>query len=171
MSTSILDFDSEVFCEAEYGIFVSDSSKDVEMMDTLKSLTQPFIQNGGSLTLVADLYRTKNPASFQRKLEQYENEMRESQQKAQEAQMEVENAKVEMEKYKIDADNQTKIEVALIGRGEDTSDIERQKIAITKEKTDKESTQKASELDEEKRHNKESEDIDRLKARSVSKTK
>jgi len=133
-SMGILDFDYEQFVEAEYGVDITSSTSDMEMMQALKQLAQPFLQNGGNLAVVADLYRTTDPQSFQRKLEAYEQQkadearqMQEQQNQLQsqqiqqtQAQIEMENqraydiemAKLELERYKIDTEASTKIQVA-----------------------------------------------------------
>ena len=71
-SQAILDFDGEVFAEYEYGIDISSSSSDMDMLNTLKSLAQPFMQNGGSMSMVMEIWRTKDPTTLQRKIETYE---------------------------------------------------------------------------------------------------
>lgn len=135
-SMGVLDFDGSLFVEGEYGIDVSISSKDEDMMSALKSLSQPFLQNGGSMSIVADLYRTTDPQSLQRKIESYEQQQREAQQQQQQQEIEMqqsqlaqaqeqaqaelerkhelEMAKIDLEKYKIDTEASTKIRVAEI---------------------------------------------------------
>ena len=124
-SQAVLDFDGEVFNETEYGVHLTTASTDMEMMQTLRSLVQPFLQNGGSLSMVMDLYRSKDPASLQRKLESYEQQVREdaarqAQQQAEFQQKQMEQmAALEQEKLaQIERasvrDSDIKIEVALI---------------------------------------------------------
>jgi len=75
-SQAVLDFDSSVFNESEYGVYTTNAIQDREMMSALKSLSQIFLQNGGTLSMVMELYRTQDPASLQRKLEAFEEQLR-----------------------------------------------------------------------------------------------
>jgi len=174
LSRAILEFESDTFCEAEYGVVVSNSSTDLEMMQQLKSLAQPFLQNGGSLSIVADLYRTKDPSSFQRKLAIYEEEMRAGAQQAAEAEQQAKMAEIEMKKYEIDENNKTKIEVALIqaeaglNAPSGTNDaLETEKLNIQREKLNKDNELNNKKLEETKRSNKEKETISRIKKSTV----
>ena len=45
------------------------------MMSTLKALVQPFMQNGGTISMIMELYRTQDPASLQRKFEAFEEQI------------------------------------------------------------------------------------------------
>ena len=165
MSMAILDFDSDVFCEAEYGVFITDSSVDMDMMNSLKQLAQPFMQNGGALSLVADLLRTKNPGSFQRKLENYEEQIREANQKAAENQQAIETQKVEFEKYKVDLEAQVKLEIAAMGKEDDSiSEEALEKLKLEREKLQKDYELRLKELNETIRSNKENEVINMKKA-------
>ena len=133
-SMGILDFDYETFVESEYGIDITSSSADMEMTQALKQLAQPFLQNGGNLSIVADLYRTTDPQSLQRKIEAYEQQVADNARQAQEQKNQIqmqqieqanaqaeataqreydlEMAKLDIEKYKIDTEASTKIQVA-----------------------------------------------------------
>ena len=125
-SQAVLDFDASLFNESEYGVYITNAAEDHEMMQTLRTLVQPFIQNGGSMSMVMELYRTQDSASLQRKFESFEEQIQQQQQQAEEAKRRAEeqkliaeNRKAEaeraMDKYKADLDSNTKIEVALIG--------------------------------------------------------
>jgi len=134
-SQSVLDFDGELFSETEYGVHITTASADMEMMQTLKSLAQPFLQNGGSLSMVMDLYRTKDPASLQRKLERYEQEIKQQEQQAQQAQVEqqeramakeeaLEKEKLAVDERKNIRDNNTKLQVAAMKDNEEAPELE-----------------------------------------------
>ena len=151
-SMAILDFDYDMFVEAEYGVDVSSSSTDMEMMQALKQLSQPFLQNGGSLAIVADLYKTTDPQSLQRKIEMYEQQQADNARQAQEQQNQIqmqqiqqaqeqaeanaqreydlEIARLDMEKYKIDTEASTKIQVAQMATYNKRDDVDLNKNAI-----------------------------------------
>jgi hypothetical protein len=126
-SQMVLDFDSSQFAETEYGIYSTNSSMDKEMMQTIKGLVQPFMQNGGTLSMVMELYRTQDPAALQRKFEAFEEQIRQQNQQSQQVtlaqQAKEEEAKQQMDKYRIDQNNQTQIEVAQIRAGTEIAKI------------------------------------------------
>lgn len=124
-SQAVLDFDGELFNESEYGIYSTNSAIDKDMMSTLKTLVQPFMQNGGTLSMVMELYRTQDPAALQRKFEAFEEQLQQQQQEAAkqaeetqrmmlEQELALEQARMELDKYKADLSSNTSIEVALI---------------------------------------------------------
>ena len=134
-SQAVLDFDGSIFAETEYGIYSTNAIVDKDMMNTIKSLVQPFMQNGGTLSMVMELYRTTDPASLQRKFEAFEEQIQQQNQKQQESQMkmaeaqlakqdELERRREALEKYKIDTTNETKLEIARMKQEEDSEDMD-----------------------------------------------
>ena len=131
-SQAILDFEGTEFSESEYGIDISSAVGDQEMIQSLKSLIQPFMQSGGSLGLVADLMTTKSPTLIKKKIQAYEDQMKQAAQEAQQAEqqqkeaemqqemqiemekLDLEKQKVELEQYDIDTRAETSITVAEI---------------------------------------------------------
>jgi hypothetical protein len=172
-SQTVLDFDGQLFAETEYGIYSTNSAIDKDMMNTLKALVQPFMQNQGTLSMVMELYRTQDPASLQRKFEAFEEQLQQQAMKQQEMQnqqaaqaqeqmMAMEQAKMDLDKYKADLQSQTAIEVAMINaesRGnegeetpeepENTEDIQIRKdtLAETVRKNKKAEELKAQEIE------------------------
>jgi hypothetical protein len=135
-SEAILDFDSQIFNESEYGGYVTSDSDDRNILEQLKSLTQPMIQNGTPISVIVDMLRTKDIGSLHRKIAMAEADAQKRAQEAQQAgqealqqeqqaAQELEMMKLdiqqmeneldrELEQYKIDRDNDTKITVAQI---------------------------------------------------------
>jgi hypothetical protein len=155
-SQAVLDFDGEVFRESEYGIYSTNSAIDKDMMSTLKSLVQPFMQNNGTLSMVMELYRTTDPAALQRKFEAFEEQMQQQQMQQQQMVLqqkaEADNRAETMKKYEIDENNKTKIQAALIvqeGRAETQGETE----VAEPEDNSEDIALKRSALDETKRSN------------------
>jgi hypothetical protein len=169
-SQTVLDFDGQQFAETEYGIYSTNSAIDKDMMSTMKALVQPFMQNGGTLSMVMELYRTQDPAALQRKFEAFEEQLQQqaqAQAKAnQETQMAMmqqqaalEQKKLEMEKYKADLQSETSIRVAEInqeGREKSTTetpentgdlDIKRTALEETRRSNMKKEEQKDREIE------------------------
>jgi len=133
---AVLDFDSEIFKESSYGGYLNSDSDNQNLLEQMRGLAQPMLQNGATMSMVAELYRTKDIGSLQKKIEQFEQELREQAEAAQQAAMEAEAAarqeemelemmKLDIEQqekeldreiaqYKIDQDNYTRIRVAEI---------------------------------------------------------
>ena len=124
----------------------------MEMTQALKQLAQPFLQNGGNLSIVADLYRTTDPQSLQRKIEAYEQQVADNARQAQEQQNQIqmqqieqanaqaeataqreydlEMSKLDIEKYKIDTEASTKIQVAQMATYNKREDTDLNKNSI-----------------------------------------
>ena len=100
----LLEFDYNEFREADYGVDVTNSSNDMQTLQAMRQLGERFLQNGGSLAIIADLYRTKNIGDLQRKIETYEEnqqqaaaEQAQKQQQLAESQLQVEEQRYQEE--------------------------------------------------------------------------
>jgi hypothetical protein len=162
-SQAVLDFDGGLFAESEYGIYVTNSIVDKDMMNTIKSLVQPFMQNGGNLSMVMELYRTQDPAALQRKFEAFEEQVR--QQNAEQAKMALQQKQEQVDReetlrrYEIDKRSETSIDVALIqaGSSQDTEqqpedktvehDLKRSALEETRRSNMRSEAQKDREID------------------------
>lgn len=118
----ILNLDSDEFCEADYGLVMSSSSKTQELEQMIKQNAQAFLQNGGMLSTLMDIYFAPSLMDMRRKLENAEeqihqrnSEASQQQSKMQEqqlaAQTDLENRKLELEESKNIRDNETKIHI------------------------------------------------------------
>jgi hypothetical protein len=126
MAIQLYSIDTEDFCEAEYGLFVTNSTNDQELFQALKQLAHAGIQNDKiSFSQLMDIYTTQSLSSMKRKIERAEQERQE--QMAQQSQAEQEHAEKmlqlqiedkqadrDLTKYKVDEDNATRIAVAEI---------------------------------------------------------
>lgn len=139
---AFLDIDPKFYYE-DMDVFVSDTSKDLENLQSLKQLIQPAMQNGASLLEAAEVLTTDNLNLLKQKLQDMQERQEQLQQQQQEAEAQqqqmlqqmqneqreqelmLEEAKMDLERYKIDQDNQTKIVVAEISayRGTEDKDI------------------------------------------------
>ena len=124
---------SEDFFYEDFDIFISDSTKDSQDLQMIKSLYQPAMQNGASILDIAEIMTLDNISEIKTKLKQIEKRRAEMEQQAADAEnqrqaqlielqnqakaeeMAIRQAELELDKYKIDADNNAKIAVAEIG--------------------------------------------------------
>jgi len=121
---------SENFFYEDYDIFVSDSTKDQQNIEQLKTLYQPAMQNGATLLDIAEIMTLDNVTQIKAKLskiaqiqlqtqqqqqeQEQQNQMQQiqAQNEVKQQQIAVDQQKMDLEKYKIDTDNETKITVA-----------------------------------------------------------
>jgi hypothetical protein len=189
-SIGVLDFDGEDFKESEFGIDITTASSDTQMMQAMQSLAQPFMQNGGTLSMIAELYRTTDPISLQRKLETFEEDLQrrqseseqanrtsaeQIQQGAIQAELEKEAAKSELEHRRLDVeessnirDNETRLIIA--GLAGDNGDGDRQKLELQRQKLADDKDIKEKQLSETIRKNKKDAEI-KIKSNNSRTTK
>ena len=133
---------SEEFFYEDMDIFVDDSTKNMQNIETLRQLMQPAMQNGASLLDIAEIITMDNVTMIKDRLQEIEQkrieQMQQQQQAEQQAQMEmqqmqaelkeeelmIKEAEMDLKKYEIDQNNATKITVAQLSayRGSETMD-------------------------------------------------
>lgn len=132
----------------DFDVFVTDSTKENQAIEQLKSLIQPAMQNGASLLDAAEILTMDNLAMIKNKLQEIEQDRLEKQQAMQEqenqqqqqlVQMQNEvkeqelmlkEAELDLQKYKIDQDNATKITVAQLGAYRSAEDLDQDNNGI-----------------------------------------
>lgn len=184
MSSVITELDGEIFNDADYGIMISNSFNDAELIQAMKQLAQAGIQNDKiNFSGLMDIYLSDSMSSIRRKIEQYEEEAIQRAQQAEQARNEatVESQRIIAENNQAEReqrfqekilDSETKITVAninAIGRQHDNANEESAKITLEKlkmewRKFEEEMKFKEKELKEKERHNRKSEQIIRKKA-------
>lgn len=183
MSRVFLEFNGEDIASTEYDLFITNSTKDMEIRQALRQLSQAAVQNGASLNLVVDVLRSDSITDISRRIERAEEERREREEIMQQrqnetqervAQMNVqqEEAKRDLEKYKIDVESETeryKAELQYQQNSEKSDDqikqekleLDRRKQNLEAEESDRKLELEEEKLDETIRHNKASEQISR----------
>ncbi len=140
-----LNVDSDVFCEADYGVVATNSAKTQEMEQTIKGYAQAFLQNGGNLSTIMDIYFSPSLSDMRRKIEIAEDDLHQknseaSQQQAkiaeqQQAQdLQLEQAKLQLEDTINIRDNQTKLDIASLSQEASDTDINDDGIGLDAEK-------------------------------------
>lgn len=137
----------------DFDIFIEDTTKNQQYIETLKQLMQPAMQNGASLLDIAEIITMDNISMIKSRLEEIEQKRMEQQQAMEQAQAEreqqaiqmqneikeeelmIKEAEMDLEKYKIDQDNATKITVAQLNayRGLENQDQNQNNIPDTME--------------------------------------
>ena len=136
---------SDEFFYEDMDVFIDDSTKNQQILDQLKQLTQPAMQNGASLLDITEIITMDNINMIKNKLQEIEQKRMEQaqQQQQQEAEQQrqliqmqnevkeeelmLKEAELDLEKYKIDQDNATKIAVAQLNAYRGVQDMDQDK--------------------------------------------
>ena len=163
-----LNLDESEFSSAEYGLFVSNSSKDTRALESLRALAQAALQNDKiSARELATIITSDDMATIKRTLEDAEDRRQANEQalieKQNEGNMQVQQATQEWEMMKMENDNQqneldrqNKIELELIKQAasgnivpEDDNgptSIDYEKLRLEKEKANNDDSYKKADL-------------------------
>ena len=124
LATVIFELDGTEFSDADYGVFLTDSLKDQDALNTLKQHIQAALQNDKiDFSNIIDVFNSDSLADLKNKLKKGEEERSQMQQQAQQnqseaikeqtrVQKEIADRNFELKQYEIDQNNSTKIEVA-----------------------------------------------------------
>ena len=139
---------SDEFFYEDMDVFIDDSTKNQQILDQLKQLTQPAMQNGASLLDITEIITMDNINMIKNKLQEIEQKRMEQaqQQQQQEAEQQqqliqmqnevkeeelmLKEAELDLEKYKIDQDNATKIAVAQLNAYRGVQDMDQDKNGV-----------------------------------------
>ena len=135
LATILFTVCGDEFCDADYGVFTSDSGKDTQAIDHLKQLMEVSLQQDKiRLSQIIDVFNSESLSDVKNKLVQAENENMEQAQAAQQEQlaaeqqmhaeqMQMKQAELDLKKYDIDTKAETAIHTATISAlGFDTTD-------------------------------------------------
>lgn len=134
-SIQLLNIDGEEFCENDYGLIMTSSSKTQELEQMIKQNAQAFLQNGGSLSTIMDIYFSPSLSDMRRRLEEAEeltnqrnSEASQQQSKDNQTRLlkeeEFKNKELELKDLMNQRDNETKYEIAsLTLEGYKTTDL------------------------------------------------
>ncbi len=122
-SIEMLNIEGDEFSEPDYGLVCSSSTKAMELEQMLKQNAQAFMQNGGSMTTIMDIYFSPSLSDMRKKLEIAEEKMNQQQskqaedanklaQQAQQSAFELEQSKLQLEDMLNMRDNETKLAIA-----------------------------------------------------------
>jgi len=185
MSRQMIDFNGEDFASTEYDLFITNSSDDLEIRQSLKQLAQAAVQNGASLTLPITILRSDSITDMARKIEtaeqeklqreeQMNKETSEANERMQQAQLQDKQADRDLEYYRIDTDNQTKLQIAGMKDNDEKEelpedhtadfmklDLDNRKLNLQETKQNSDATLKERDLRERERHNRAAEGISR----------
>lgn len=88
MSRAIIDMQPEYFTDAELGVFITDDPNDAQNLKDMRQMAMSFVQNGGTISDMAKLYRTSSMEALEREFESIERVRQQLQQQQEQAQLE-----------------------------------------------------------------------------------
>jgi hypothetical protein len=103
MSRKFIDITPD-FLYSEFGVFLTDSSKEAQNIEVLKTLLQPAMQNGASLLDAANVLTADNMNVIKRKLEEVDKKREQAVQQQQEFEMQTQQAITQAEQQRAAAD-------------------------------------------------------------------
>ena len=134
-SIQTLNIESEEFCEPDYGLVITSSSKTQELEQMIKQNAQAFLQNGGNMSTIMDIYFSPSLSDMRRRLEEAEEEVHQRSSEGQQQQSKDNQARLAKEEefkekeLKLkdlmnQRDNETKYEIASLSlEGFKTTDL------------------------------------------------
>jgi hypothetical protein len=199
LASEYLKFDGESLNESEFGLFASNSKEDTQIFEDLKKLSHALIQNDQmNIRTLLDIYTSDSISAIRRKIERSEIEKEDKQQEQQQIQAEAEQsvrqADTELKMFEINSKNtiekekmQNAIELKILDiegtrdlrdteiNDDDVNDngikdeLDQQKIKLMEMKAKMDNSIKKDQLVETKRHNKQTEQISRIKPKVTKK--
>lgn len=149
----MLNIEGDAFSEADYGLVATSSSKAMELEGMLKANAQAFMQNGGSMGTIMDIYFSPSLADMRKKIEIEEEKIQERNSRtaeqenklaiqAQQQVLQLEQQKLQLDESKNIRDNETKLLIANLNveagdldndgitdiLGEDKLELDREKV-------------------------------------------
>lgn len=126
LQTVMFQLDGMEFNNADYGVFVTDDNKDMEVFEAMKSHMKFALQNDQmAFHQIADIYTTESVSEIRATLKQYYDAKQQQAQQAQQQQVQVQQEQIaaeqqmhqedmQLKQYIADTTNATKIQVAQI---------------------------------------------------------
>ncbi len=115
MASVITEIDGQQFNEADYGIMISNSTNDAELIQAMKQLAQAGLQNDKiNFSGLMDIYLSDSMSSIRRKIETYEEEAMQRIEQQQQQQIEQQQQAVEAQSQSAQADREQDMQKTLI---------------------------------------------------------
>jgi len=176
------------FLYSDFDVFVTDSTKEAQNIEALKSLMQAGMQNGATLLDAAYILTSDNMNQIKRKLEEIEKKRQEMEAQVQEQQNQIQQQAIQAQQQQIAAEatfkqeelrikeddsirkSETELTIARMNLTQDAGEtaadpektsLERQKVQLQAEKINKDYDLKARQLSEVARKDRVAEDLKR----------
>lgn len=98
LSRHVLSVDGKDLNNSDIGIYISNSIRDAELIDTLKQMALPILQNEGKITDIIKIYNSLSAAELNREFAKEEKAREKAQQQQQQAAQQLEEKKIQSAK-------------------------------------------------------------------------
>jgi hypothetical protein len=135
-SRKFLEIDDEFSTEAEYGIFVSNASEDVQIFETLKSLAQPLLQNDKiEIDDLISILAADSPEELKRELLASKNKRQDREERMAQSQLESQEKMVQMqiEAREDEQEHQIQVERMKIEKDILVAEIQAERFALAQD--------------------------------------
>lgn len=105
LSRHVLDFTGAEIKNSDFSIFVSDAVGDTELINTLKQMALPILQNQGKVTDIVKIYKSLSSSELEREFMQEERDRERKEQQAQQAQQQIAQQQIQAQAEAIDKQN------------------------------------------------------------------
>lgn len=95
LSRHVLDLSGDDLYNADFGIYVSNAIQDAELVNTLKQMALPILQNEGKITDIIKIFKSLSSSQLEQEFESQEREREARQQRAQESQQQQQQQQIE----------------------------------------------------------------------------
>jgi hypothetical protein len=169
------------FVYSDHDVFVSNSNREIQNIESLRTLFQPAMQNGASLLDIASIMTAENLNEIKMKLQDIEDKRMKLQQQMSEAEQQTAQQEfgLKQDELRIKEEDsirkaETALQIAMMGQNtempeEDNSSMEIEKLNLQKEKQTTDFELRNKDLQEKIRSNKAKEQISRSKPKTTSK--
>jgi len=119
LMSHMFQVDGKIFNETDYGLYISNSANDAELVSAIKQLTQAALQNDkANLSDIISIYRDTSVSSMARKLEHAENQRNEREDKAREEDQKAaerqQQAMIKFEQMKMEQEEKKEMRIEIL---------------------------------------------------------
>ena len=119
LMSHMFQVDGKIFNETDYGLYISNSANDAELVSAIKQLTQAALQNDkANLSDIISIYRDTSVSSMARKLEHAENKRNEREDKAREEDQKAaerqQQAMIKFEQMKMEQEEKKEMRIEIL---------------------------------------------------------
>ncbi len=102
LSRHVLDITGSDLKNSDYSIFISDSINDSELINSLKQMALPILQNQGKLTDIIKIYKSLSSSELEREFQQEERDRERKEQQVQESQQRLQQQQIQAQDAAVD---------------------------------------------------------------------
>lgn len=106
MSRQFLEFNPEDIASSEFDLFITNSSRDQELRQHLVQMGHAFMQNGGDMSTIIDIFMSDSITDMRNKLDSANDEIKEREEQMQKSQQEAQQQMAQLTQKQAEEDRQ-----------------------------------------------------------------